>query len=182
MSMATLDDVQQEAEVLWRDGQGDGPCPTVGLFASDWKRKLTGFGYTSSQHKVFLHAKTLTDSELRRYVLAHELGHVAWHHPAKKDAIVWFLAILLFFLSFTIGLFQAFWLAALGGSIVGLYALPKAERAADLWGAAALGVHLGDPKAGAYAMIRGMQIAIVARGKPNDAIMQDRLRNLRDRL
>ena len=31
-------------------------------------------------------------------------------------------------------------------------------------------------------MIRGMQIAIVARGKPNDAIMQDRLQNLRNRL
>ena len=110
--MSTLDDVQQEAEVLWRDGHGEGPCPTVGLFASDWKRRLAGFGYTSSQHRIFLHARTLADPELRRYVLAHELGHVAWHHPTKKDAIVWFLAIFLFFLSFTIGLFQAFWLAA----------------------------------------------------------------------
>lgn len=179
--MATLDDIQQKAEVLWRDGHGEGPCPTVGLFASDWKRQLAGFGYTSSQHRVFLHTRTLTDPELRRYILAHELGHVAWHHPAKKDAIVWFLAILLFFMSVTIGLFQAFWLAALGGSIVGLYALPKAEHEADLWGAAALGVHLGDPKAGAYVMIRGMQIAMVACGKPTDAIMQDRLQNLRNR-
>ena len=160
----------------------DGPCPTIGLFTSNWKRRLAGFGYTSSQHKVFLHARTLTDPELRRYVLAHEMGHVAWHHPVKKDTIVWFMAILLFLLSFSIGLFQAFWVAALGGSIVGLYALPKAEHAADLWGAEALGVHLGDPKVGAYAMIRGMQIAMVARGKPNDAIMADRLQNLRNRL
>ncbi|QQD71945.1 M48 family metalloprotease [Acidithiobacillus ferrivorans] len=180
--MTTLDDIQQEAEVLWRDGQGEWPCPTVGLFTSDWKRQLTGFGYTSSQHRVFLHTKTLTDPELRCYVLAHEMGHVARHHPTKKDAIVWFLAILLLSMSVMIGLCQAFWLAALGGSIVGLYALPQAERAADLWGAQALGgYHLGDPKTGAYAMIRGMQIAMVACGKPNDSIMQDRLQNLRNR-
>ena len=174
--------IQQEAEDLWRAGHGEGLCPTVGLFAADWKRQLAGFGYASSQHRIFLHTRTLTDPELRRYVLAHELVHAACRHPARKDAIVWFLAIFLFFLSFMIGLFNAFWLAALGGSIVGLYALPKAEHAADLWGAQALGNLLGDPKAGAYAMIRGMQIAMAARGKPNDATMQDRLANMRNRL
>lgn len=35
----TLDDVQQEAGVLWRDGQGGGPCP---IWWTHWSRQLEG--------------------------------------------------------------------------------------------------------------------------------------------